>query len=245
MQFSTGFLRSLTLAAGIALVPMSASAVTLTISAQSSSSVFGSNGHSSATIVETTIRPTGVGTKAGGFAVQGNLHGTGVEQFTAWCLDIATSLKLPSTYTTTTTPFGLARLSLLQISNIERLFETGLKTLALNQNSQSAGFQLALWEVLYEKSGTFNMANGNFSASSSAAAIEKANLLLAGMSGPITQNYNMTFLQSTDNRSTVGGHYSQHLVTASAVPLPAGGALLLAGLGALAALRRRRAKTVA
>ena len=55
------------------------------------------------------------------------------------------------------------------------------------------------------------------------------------MSGPLTQNYDVTYLQSVENRS-------QNLVTASPVPLPPGGLLLMACLGDPAVLRRRRAE---
>ena len=232
---------ALVLATGVALP---ASAATLTLSAQNNSNIFGANGHADVTIRETTIRPAGLRASAGGFAVKGNLHGTGVENFTAWSVDIATRLRRSSTYTTTTSPFSTGVLTALQISNIEKLFETGLKTLNLANNAQSAGFQLALWEVLYEKSGAFNLGKGNFKVSNSKAAIAAGKALLTGMSGPITQNYDMTYLQSNDSRGQ-GRQYSQHLVTATVVPLPAGGFLLLGALGGLAVLRRRKANRAA
>ena len=229
------------LASGLLALP--AAAATLTISSQGSN-IFGSNGNSSVTITEATLRPGGIGVLAGGFAVTGNLDGVGAaENFIAWCLDISTTLRLPSTYTTTTTPFASGPLSPPRISTIERLFETGLSTLNLGNNADSAGFQLALWEVLYENSGTLSLGTGNFSANHATAAIAVANTLLGNLAlGPVTRDYNLTFLQSNDPHNTVDGHYSQHLVTATPVPLPAGGVLLLAGLGALGALRRRARK---
>lgn len=234
--------RLLALALATALA-LPASAATLNLSAQGSN-IFGSNGKANATLHGSGLPSVGLGVRAGGFAVKGDLHGTGIESFTAWCLDIATRLRLPSTYTTTTTPFAPALISATTLSNIERLFETGFKTQNLSVNSNSAGFQLALWELLNETTGSFNLLSGNFSATKSSAAITRANALLAGMSGPITQQYTLTFLQSDDSRAR-GGNYSQHLMTVSAVPLPAGGVLLLAGLGALAALRRRQANRAA
>ena len=74
-----------------------------------------------------------------------------------------------------------------------------------------------------------SISTGNFTASS-AGALATAQSLLAGLSGPVTKKYALTWLQSTDPRVD-GGHYSQNLVTASAVPLPAGGLLLAAAMG--------------
>lgn len=228
---------AIVLATGLALP---ASAVTLTLSAQGSN-IFGSNGNATATLTGTGLPSGGLNVRAGGFAVRGNLTGAGVQNFTAWCLDIATRLRLPSTYTTTNTPFSPNLLSTTTRMNIERLFETGYRLLDLTRPANSAGFQLALWELVNETSGSYSLLSGNFRARNSTAAINKANALLAAMrTGPITQDYRVTFLQSNDSRAP-GGHYSQHLVTVSAVPLPAAGLMLLGALAAMAGLRRRRA----
>ena len=55
--------------------------------------------------------------------------------------------------------------------------------------------------------------------------------------GP-TQSYKLTFLESNDQRGN--SQYSQNLVTASPVPLPAAGFLLIGALGGLAAVGRRK-----
>ena len=69
--------------------------------------------------------------------------------------------------------------------------------------------------------------------------------MLAGLAGPLTGNFSLTFLESE-------GHRSQNLVTGNSipveipsVPVPAAGLLLfsaLAGTGLLARMRQRIAR---
>ena len=228
---------TLFLAVGLALP---AAAATITLSKQGTAT-FGSNGHASVKVSETGLGMANVNTSAYGYALKGKLNGLSVENFTAWNLDIATDLHLPSKYSTTSSPFTGSAISSATLSNIERLFETGYKTMVLTSDAQAAGFQLALWEVLYEKSGIYDLSKGNFRATHS-IAIAAGQALLAGMTGPVTQAYNLTFLQSDDSRGGASGHYSRNLVTVAAVPLPAGAVLLISGLGGFAALRRRKAR---
>ena len=182
--------------------------------------------------------------RAGGFS----LKATPLGDFVAWCVDIAANLSLPNPYAKTDTPFALSGDDISsKVSTIENLFETSYSTLDLTSNVQSAGFQLALWEILYETSGSFDLdgdpANGTRGSfyqtrtgGSQSAAESFANGLLAGLGGPIEQNYKLTFLQSIPDAQ---GQRSQNLVTVTAVPLPAAGFLLVAGLAGLAMVRRR------
>lgn len=230
-------LQALSLAAAFALTPLLAGAATFPVTL--AGNYFGSNGSAGATISDSTI-PLTAGVLAGGFAATGDLHGSGPESFTAFCLDIVTAMKLSSIYTTTTTPFQ-SLVPASTITNITRLFETGYSSLNLGNAADSAGFQLALWELMYETGPTYDLTTGNFAASS-AVALGKAQTLLAGMSGNITQSYQLTWLQSDDPKGPKN-HYSQNLVTVSEVPLPAGGLLLAAAMGGLAALRRKKSRT--
>jgi len=225
-------LRRLTAAAVIAIAPASASAATVTLSQQTNvgayGGIFGGNGHAAVSVTSASAPATTYNGVGGGFDLVGS---DGIGAFTAFCIDLMQYLILPASYITSAMPntFPDSR-----VATLERLFETGYKGLDLTDNTKSAGFQLAVWEIAFETGSVYDINNGNFKSnllSPGNAAAAFAQTLLIGLSGPVTQNYELSFFLSGTR---------QDLVSVSAVPLPAAGLLLVAGLGGLAALRRKR-----
>jgi hypothetical protein len=227
-------------------------AVTTTLSpAAVQGGVFGTNGRSVVTVIDTLpIHDKIVSATAGGFYVKDS----GNNKFTAWCLDIYHWLQLPYAYKVkgaNDTPFTNTNAVNLvvtgRLANIKTLFEVNYSTLKLSDNDHSAGFQLALWELVYETSPlSFGVNNGNgtfFASSASVGVIEKANDFLGNLNKAITQSYKFTFYESAE--AVAGKSRSQNLVSATPIPLPPaallfGGAVL--GLGYLSR-RRKAAKT--
>ncbi len=200
-----------------------ASALTLQLSKQNPSNVFGDHGY----IAKIPILYGGGVTDSaytGGFALKDSQG-----SFTAWCLDFARALQLPSNYTITTTTSAIDP---GRLADIEKLFEVNYSTLNLADPNQSAGFQLALWEILYETGSSYSLSNGSFKAFNSAGAIADANAYLNNLTHSIVQAYQFTFYQSAS---------SQNLISVMPVPLPAAGLLLGTGIVGLFAFKRRRA----
>jgi len=192
----------------------------------------GSYGKATVTLTAPGKLPVANPVSAGAFALNADSLG----DFAAWCLDLATTMTPGKNYTVTDSPFSGNSLSEKVIGNIQKLFNTAYAALDLNENAESAGFQLALWELVYETGNKFDVSKGKFKASGDTAAVNFANGLLKGLDGDATQNYEMTFLQSK---------HSQNLVTANVapIPLPAAGFLMLGALGGLGLAARKRRKT--
>ncbi|HLS18474.1 MAG TPA: VPLPA-CTERM sorting domain-containing protein, partial [Paracoccaceae bacterium] len=126
---------------------------------------------------------------------------------------------------------------------VNALFSTSFSGLDLNDKDQSAGFQLALWEVLFEKKNDWDLGKGTFHVTGFGGAVTAAHDMLTatldfidnGVKGDNFVNYELTWLQASN-----GG---QNLVTAVAVspiPLPAAGPMLIFSLAGLGYLARRR-----
>jgi len=173
------------------------------------------------------------------------------ESFYGFDLDYSTQHLAGSSYSVTATPFAMTvgALSSVQISNIQYLFEFAMPwTNDFDDISRTAGIGLALWEILYETSGSYSLDDGAFYAVLYDDTVPAEGLGLAfGRSlltqiesgvPPSTNRYRVTFWESD-------GHVSNNFVSVSAVPLPATGLLLIGAGAALAGLRRRREKAKA
>ncbi len=115
------------------------------------SDIFNGNGN---TIVTLKGGPRIVTAHAGGFALTDK-----ITDFVAWCLDIGNTLSIPGSgtpYHETSDPFTQTTGAIDgdRLGRIENLFETSYAGLDLTNDAQSAGFQLALWELLYETADT-------------------------------------------------------------------------------------------
>ncbi len=236
--------RSLLLAAGLAVAATAGQAGT--VSQQYSGgiySVFGGPDTSDRKFRDVTTTDDVDGTNntaAGAFYLvdEDNILGNGPgANFVAFCVDIFNTLGLPSEYEKTGTPFtGTGQPGTLdagQKNRVQELFDNNYAGLDFDDSDEVAGFQAALWEVLFEGDDNYDVKAGDFQVSwgLTDGAKVAANAFL-GMGDDGQTNYNLTWLQSE------GG--GQNLVTVAPVPLPAGGVLLLGALGGLAVARRRR-----
>ncbi|MGH1424800.1 MAG: VPLPA-CTERM sorting domain-containing protein [Pseudooceanicola sp.] len=237
---------SATLVAGVS----SASAVTLSYTGQTTGNSYYTS--------KITRSPVNVAGSSGSSTkvIAGGLNMTSsssLGNFVAWCLDLEHFLKPVSNYVVTTNPFSnTGTIGAAGIARIQSVFDANFASVNAADLKQSAAFQLALWEALYDgnsfslTSGLFK-ARGYFGGSFTSTATQISSLAAGYLSN--AQGYlgakvwDLTFLESTAS----GRHQSQALVTVTMapppvpeVPLPAGGVLLVTALGGIAAVRRRR-----
>lgn len=228
----------LALAAATMLFAHSASAATLNLTYDGSAS-----GYRVVTFGAAPVAPAGGQSRvyAGGFDMQDSTPG-GLGDFVAWCLDIAAYLGTSGSheYETTDTPFGNggAFLGTAGMSRIASVFNANFGSSVTSSANNSAAFQLALWESVYDDDNSISTGAFRASASSQVEAITAGYLTAAAnYSGP--SNWDLTYLESTATNRR------QNLVTAapSPVPLPASGLMLLAAVGGLVVSRRSKGAT--
>lgn len=171
--------------------------------------------------------------------------GNAIREFIAWCIDVTTSLASTASYIQQS-----GRPSFLspdQETLINSLF-TGFIG-ETDTDDGAAAFQLAMWEIIEDGPGGFDLDGGSFSVVSgdpsddsvpsqlfSDEVVGKATDWLGELGG-IDPRYRLTYFIATEDDQ--GQLTSQSLVTATPIPLPAGIWLLGAGVGALALARRR------
>ncbi len=185
------------------------------------------NGPSNGFISASITSPTSLSTSAGGFNMINTTPSPDVS-FQAWCVDIFHTLAWSTNYTLQ---------SAASFYSSDPGKATALSHLASNylssvtNTTNSGAFQLAVWEIVNEASGgSYSLGAGNFQATSgNATAVSTANTWLSNLSGPITMTANVWATQS-----------SQDLAVFAPVPEPQTYAMMLAGLGLMGFVARRR-----
>lgn len=155
---------------------------------------------------------------------------TGGGSFAAWCVDIYSWLNTSSSGASYTLTPGSGFFGSSQVTALERLASQHLAS--INTVAESGAFQLAVWEIVYENSGVYNLGTGNFQvASASGGALATANSWLAALGNGVP----------TLALSVWASSISQDLAVFSApIPEPEIYAMLLAGLGLMGFVAKRR-----
>lgn len=212
----TRFLRALAAAATFAWAASSASATTISLSA-SDDGLFGADDLKALVYRELNGEKSWV--YAGAFHFN-----DGLADFIAFCIEPGVYLDLMEDFTP-----GMNPLSAPVMANVASLFETAYDT-ALDSALNAAAFQSALWEIVSETSGSYDLSTGNHLIMTMDVR-DAANALLGGL-GPVSQS---SYTYQTYSNS------GQDQIRVSPVPLPAGIVLLLTALGGLGMAHRSRA----
>lgn len=197
---------------------------------------------------------------AGGFYMSDN---PGDHDFLAWCLNITGTIYSNSSYdyrVELDDPFTNDPLSSGNRQNyIESMWDSSWATVkstifdpletAATKKEYSVAWGLALWEIVNETSGTFNISNGSgtwyVTSGASSAIIGLANTFLTGLSSSGSYASAAYLDKNVAGNKLVEPSY-QNLMTenpdfqAPNVPLPAAGWLLAGGLMALFGIGRRK-----
>lgn len=214
------FLSAVALSAFVAIPAANAASVTL--DQQDPNSVFGAPSEAWSANITLKVNGAQQQARAGLLRLTDN-YGSYVP---AWCVDVFTTLSVPSAYETGALPFTTA-----VIDNVNRLFNGFYAD--VDTSDEAAGFQFALWEIVHD-AGSHDLTSGVVEiVSSTGNAIAQANTYLSALSSQSDNDYGLTFYES------VGGNSQDLISTVSPVPVPAALILLASGLAGLGAMRRR------
>ncbi|MDL2339301.1 MAG: PEP-CTERM sorting domain-containing protein [Pseudomonadota bacterium] len=168
-------------------------------------------------------------TSAGGFNV---LLDSSTHLIT-YCIDLYQHISFNTAYTSYTQVNGSAHLfaNSRASNDIGRLFSAGHE---VNDATEQAAFQIAIWELAYEKDDIYNVGTGSaefFGGTAANGALALANDWL-----------NTLGKSNTMNVQVLESGRQQDQVFANAVPEPSSAALIAAAMMSLCFVQRRRSR---
>ena len=200
----------------------------------------GTNYHdgSNATVIE--------GGGSGGFKTYDlttNPVPSATNSFQSWCVDIFHSFSFAVTtvdvLTSATSIFGATK-----ANDLGRLYTLAGSSVATSTTSgaYSSAFQLAVWEIVNETAGSFyNLASGAFSASGTGDSIAQGWLNTLNTTSSASA-YTANVWSVTGQGPS--GYGAQDVVVFAPVPEPEIALMLMAGLGLMGFVARRRQQEV-
>jgi len=166
--------------------------------------------------------------------------------FVAYCIDLAETFSWNSAFTVTekapSSLFGGFKAGALDRLYTQHFKEVGQAPTATDRAVKSAAFQLAVWEIVTETQPTatyaaFDLGSGSFRVTSgNSTARTTADTWLDNLGTGQSGAYTLTALYSN-------GHQDQMMATP--VPEPETYMMLLAGLGLMGFVARRRQRQIA
>ncbi len=164
----------------------------------------------------------------------GSVPSSVIGKFVAWCLDIGAYLN-QGTGTYTVNPETVFASSYdVDTTAVRRYFDANFSASIHLDATQAAAFQIGLWATIYD---TVNApVEFGYTSPNEAFTLLVDGFVAAGTNYGGNRIWTLTYLESTDDQRY------QNLVTATPIPLPATGLLMLSvmGLGGIGVMARRR-----
>ena len=173
--------------------------------------------------------------------------------FQTFCVDIFHDFNFAVQsvdYSPTSSPSGLSTYAINNLDRLYTMYHSKIDSTSIKSSTavNESAFQLAIWAIVNDgaainQSGVFDLNGGpiQFSNDSTGSAISTAKSWLNSLANA-TSNYNAQFLmvQNQGPANSWGAQDVVYFTLASPVPEPQTYAMLLAGLGLVGFLARRR-----